>query len=87
MNNKIFDRWSLLHLIFSFFLTISFLRLEIELMLILITIVLYEVLEHSFIGNMVFGWFKAKRTESSTNTLMDIIIGIFGLILGVIYLM
>jgi len=85
MNTKLIDFWSILHLLFAFGLTWLFIKLEIELMIILITIVIYELLEHSFIGNWVFNWFKAKRKESQGNTIMDMIIGVLGFVLAIGY--
>jgi hypothetical protein len=85
MNSKTIDKWSILHLIFSFMLTLVLILNEINLNYVFVIIISYEVLEHSFIGDMFFDWFKAKRKESIQNTIFDILIGILGFILAIAF--
>lgn len=86
MNSKLIDMWSVLHFFFAFIITIMFIQIGVNLNYVFFIIIFYEILEHSFMGDWVFDWFKAKRKETAGNTILDIIIGILGFIFGIAYL-
>lgn len=86
MNTKLIDMWSTLHLLFAFLLTIMFITIGINLNYIFVIIIFYEVLEHSFMGDMVFDWLRAKRKETPQNTIVDILIGVLGFMFAVAYM-
>jgi hypothetical protein len=83
MNRKIIDIWSFIHFLFAYFITKIFIYSGIGLNIIFYIIIIYELLEHLFIGNSIFNWIKRERTEVIENSLFDIIFGILGFLVAI----
>lgn len=88
MNIRLIDGWTFLHFITTLSLSLFLLLKEIELIyvtiIIVFVIIIYEILEHSFIGDLVFEWVERERKEILHNSIIDIIVGIIGLIISII---
>ena len=81
MDNKIIDAWTILHFIGAFVLTIYLHSKEIDLILIIMLIIFWELIEHSIMGDVLFKWTKSERKEQLYNSTMDVIVGVFSILL------
>lgn len=82
MNYKLIDGWSIAHLIFSIIITLIFIRMNISIIILTLLIFLFEILEHSIMGDLIFDWFEKKRKEVIINSIIDIVLGLIGVIIG-----
>lgn len=81
MNPKLIDGWTFLHLLAGILFTLYLNLKGIDIIIILFIVVIWEMIEHSFVGELLFRWAGAKRKERLYNSLIDILIAIIGSII------
>ena len=85
MNDKLIDTWSLFHFLLPFFKTILLLHYtNFHLLGIILLVIIYEILEYLFLGDLLFKWHITGERETIKNAVMDIIIGIIAVLIAYI---
>lgn len=89
VNDRIIDPWTFVHLVVATIITYALLTWAVPIIVIGIFIVMYEVIEHLLIGDLIFHWEDSDRTgttvkgtERAGNTIFDIIAGLIGIYVG-----
>lgn len=85
MNTKLLDNWSYIHFISGFILTRIFISRGLELPYIIFIILWFEILEQSIGAKILLKIDnKLDAREHLINSLMDIVIGLIGMISAIL---
>lgn len=78
MHLKAIDEWSPIHWVCGFVLAFTFIQLDMGLEYIILTIIVWEILEYLWLGKAIFGRLGLNGEESRVNVISDLFFGFIG---------